>query len=181
MVNNRSGSPASIKILEHIKRNPGVHFRRIVRNLRLAVGDVQYNIQLLEDRGMIKSLRTGLRKLYYPSQGFSVDDQRLLGALAHETQREILLNLTKTPGLSVAQLAKLLGLSPPTIFWHLKRLTEVSLVRRSGAHGHIEYFFNGDKSKLLEFMCSYHQSVWDEWSSRMEDILLSVSLKSTED
>jgi len=116
MVNKRSGSPASVKILEHIERNPGVHFRRIVRNLRLAVGDVQYNIRLLEDRGMIKSLRTGLRKLYYPSQGFSIDDQRLLGVLAQGTQREILLNLTKTPGLSATQLAKLLGLSPSTIF-----------------------------------------------------------------
>ena len=78
------------RVLRYIQENPGCHLRKIKKELELAMGTVQYQLDRLEKAGKIKSNRHGLYKYY-----FSVDliesDKDVLEVLTQETAREILM------------------------------------------------------------------------------------------
>jgi len=49
------------KIMDYIQEHPGSHLHEIGRNLDLAMGDVQYQLNVLEKTGHVVSKRMGIQ------------------------------------------------------------------------------------------------------------------------
>jgi len=167
------------RVYQYIKEHPGVHLRKVCRDLGLAVGDVQYHIDRLEKSGSVKSSRRGLYRHFYPCGIFGEREGVILSALAQRTPRELLLHLIEAPGSSQEDLASSLGLSPPSISWNMKRLAQLGLVERQQKGRFASYRVVGNAAEIAEFVRSYHPGVWDRWSSRLAEIVLAISEEGT--
>lgn len=121
-------SENKLYIYKYILNNPGVHLRQIHKELGLAMGNIQYHLNLLEKESLIKYKIIGNRKHYY-SVAISGERNELLLALVRQiTIRKIITRLVEHPGSNQQDLAKFMNLSAPTIKWHINRLIEAKFV-----------------------------------------------------
>lgn len=163
------------RVLAFITAHPGIHLRKISRDLGLAIGDTQYQLSRLEKSGSIKSFRRGLYRFFFPADLFGERQGVIISVISQETPRELLLSILSKPGSSQEELSASLRLSPPTISWHMKRLLELGLVVRVQQGRHATYRPVSDSFEIAEFVRNYHPSVWARWSSRLTDIVLAMS------
>jgi DNA-binding MarR family transcriptional regulator len=175
------GEPATNqqRVYRYVKDHPGVHLRKICRDLELAIGDVQYHLDRLEKSGSVKSSRRGLYRHFYPTGVFGEREGLVLSALAERTPRELLLHIVESPGCSQEDLAAALGLSAPSISWNMKRLVRLGLVQREQKGRFATYTVIGNSMEIAKFVRSYHPGVWDSWSSRLTEIVLALSEEGT--
>lgn len=164
-----------IRIFDCIKAHPGIHLRKIGRELGLAPGDVQYHLYKLEKEGRVNSVRRGLYKSFYPSDLFGEAQKKLLGILSQDTAREVLLNILRNPNTTQEDLALILHVSQPTISWHVKRLVGLGLLQKEQKGRSVVYQVLSDTAEILNFIENYHPTAWEKWSSRLADMVLAIS------
>lgn len=162
-------------VFDYIKAHPGAHLREIGRALELGMGDLQYNLYILEKQGIITSVRRGLYKFVFPTGMFGEKQSAILVALSIETQREILVHIINNPTLSQNQIARLTGLTPATISWHMKRLRELGVIERSRSGKTVSYNVVGNKEEIERFVRNYHPGFLERLSSKLADIVLELS------
>jgi len=86
------------RVYDYIKNNPGIHLRKLSRDLNIANGDTQYHLDVLHKLGMIKSKRRGSYKVYYTVSILGKRNEDILAILQQETPCEIILYLIGNPG-----------------------------------------------------------------------------------
>jgi len=160
-----------VQILDFIKANPGVHLRRIKRELNLAMGVLQYHLYRLEKDQAIVSRKRGLYKRFYNRLDFEAEEQEILGILLQETERDLLLYLLRTPGASQKELSEFARISASSTSWHMKRLIQTGLVESRRQGSFVYYIAKGDPAKILTLLKSYHPRVWERWAERLADLL----------
>ncbi len=102
--------------------------------------------------------------------------------LSLDTPREVLLSIIEKPESSQDELARVAGVSQPTISWHLRRLVDLGIVERRQSGRNVAYRVKGtDAAEIAAFIRSYHPSAWERWSSRLADIFISYSGEEVED
>ncbi len=163
------------RILEHIQENPGCHLRQIKRELNLAMGTIQYHLNLLEKQGKISSEKQNLHKYYFPVGLFEKNEKSILQILNQETAREILLSILEKKNPTQTDIANIMKLSSPSINWHIKRLLELGLVIESKDGKFKRYSFGIDTKYIVSLMKSYHPNIWNKWSNRLAEMFLSIS------
>ena len=162
-------------IFDFVKAHPGTHLRKIGRELNLGNGDLQYHLFVLEKQGKVSTVRVGLYKLVFPSGVFGEKETAILSALSTESQREILMHLIKNPTLSQSQIARLIGLTPATISWHMKRLAELGIVEQTKSGRKVSYHVLGNNDEIQKFILSYHSGFWERLSNKLTNIVLDLS------
>lgn len=162
-------------VLEYVRAHPGSHLREIGRALDLGMGDLQYNLYILEKQGVVNSVRRGLYKFVFPTGMFGEKQSDILAALSIETQREILVHLVNNPALSQNQIARLTGLTAATISWHMKRLVKLGIIERVKIGKTVNYNVVGNKDEIERFVRNYHPGFWERLSSKLADIVLELS------
>ncbi|MDG6985750.1 MAG: winged helix-turn-helix transcriptional regulator [Nitrososphaerota archaeon] len=174
----RAGTPSNRqKVLGHITAHPGIHLRKVCRDLGLGVGDVQYHLHQLEKDGAVKSSRRGIYRQFYACGFFGEKEGIILSALALRTPRELLLHLIEEPGINQEKLASVLGLSPPSVSWNLKRLIQLGLVEKTQSGRSASYRVKGNLTEITAFVRSYHPGVWERWSSRLAELVSSIAVE----
>ncbi len=106
------------QIYGYIKVHPGEHYTAIKRNLQLNNGTLTYHLDVLEREGLIISKPKGSRKIFYPV-GMKIPDNGL-----HAIQEDILERVNESPGMSISDLARLMGISRQLANYHVKKLVE---------------------------------------------------------
>lgn len=167
--------PRRDQILAFIKTHPGSHLRQIQRELGLAMGVMQYHIYALEKERKIASRRRGLYKRFYPVLQFAGGQLDILDVLSQETQRDILLFLIQKPEATQKELSEYVDISPASVNWHIRRLSDSGLVdsRREGTN--VRYSIRGEHGQILALLRSYHPMVWEKWADRLADAILEIS------
>src|SRR5215469_4489311 len=124
------------RIYAYIKNNPGAHLRRISKELGIALGGIQYQLNQLEVTNLIRSRRIGLYKTYYTICISGERNEKISAFLQQETPRDIILYLIENPGATNDQIAHHKGFSAPAISWHLSRSIQIGIVssHRDGIH-----------------------------------------------
>lgn len=163
------------RVFNHIVRHPGIHLRKVCRDLGLGVGAVQYHIGRLEKDGSVTSSRRGLYRRFYAGRLFGEKEGVILSALAQDTPRELILHLIDDPGIGQERLAAELGISAPSVSWNMKRLVDLGLVERMQSGRSASYRVNGDGGEIARFIRNYHPGAWERWSSRLADVFLAMS------
>ncbi|MHB8702513.1 MAG: winged helix-turn-helix transcriptional regulator [Nitrososphaerales archaeon] len=164
-----------LMIYNYISDHPGTHLREIGRALELGMGDLQYNLYVLEKQAMITSTKRGLRKFVFPAGVFGDKQSAILSALSTETQRQILIFLARDPNLTRSQVTSLTGLTSATITWHMKRLLELGLIERFRDGRSVHYRLLADTTEIEKFVRNYHPGFWENLSNRLADIVLELS------
>lgn len=171
-----------VRVLEFITAHPGVHLREVCRGLGLAMGDVQYNVNRLEKDGKITSARRGFYRFFYPATLFATKQRDVLGVLSLDTPRELLLAILGNPNSSQEELSKIVGVSQPTASWHLRRLSDLGVVKKQQRGRAAVYQLVGaSPEEVASFLKSYHPSVWERWSGRLAEIFISYSSEEAPD
>jgi len=124
------------QIYGYILSSPGEHYNAIKQALHLTNGSLAHHLKTLEREEFIRSRRYGLYRRFYPrnyripeSDAFFLNpiQQRLLGMAAD------------TPGISQKEVSDRLGLTPPTVNYHVSLLSE---------HGYLRVARNGRRTEL---------------------------------
>ncbi len=163
------------KIYDYIQEHPGSHLREIGRKLDLAIGDIQYQLDILEKAGQVVSKRMGIYKRFFPSKIFGERQKDILGTLSQETPRKILLLLLQKPGADHGEVARFAKVSAPTVTWHMKRLIDEGLVKEHREGRNMKYYISGSDVEIEKVMKSYHPMFWEKWADRFAEVWLDIS------
>ena len=173
-------SENKLYIYKYIVNSPGVHLRKICRELGLAMGDTQYHLSILKKEGRIKSKIIGHHRHYYPVTISDDQNELILAFLRHETIRDILIYLIENPGSTQQTLANFKNVSAPTIKWHMARLIESGLVIATKDEKVIKYFIQ-DYRSLTSSLMNYMPILWNSLVDRFAEKFLEISLVKTTD
>ena len=150
------------RIYELIKKTPGIHFREIERRLKVAVGNLQYHLQYLEKKNLIKVEKDEEYIRYYP-KGTPLDetDKKIMSFLRRRTSRRILIYLLNNPYANNKDVSTAVGLSPSTVSWHLSKLVEARVVERK-KEGRESFFKVRDAERIVKLLITYKESFLDK-------------------
>jgi predicted transcriptional regulator len=162
------------RIFEFIRTHPGSHLREIKRELNLAMGVIQYHLYGLEREQEIISRRRGLHRRYYATHVFGDRQLEILDTLSQETERDILLFLIQNPDATQKELSEYLRISPASINWHMRRLSDTGLTEAKHDRTNVRYLIRDDRAEILALLKSYHPAVWDRWADRLANIILDM-------
>lgn len=171
-------NPIKELILKFIQNNPGCYLRQIKNELDLSMGSVQYHSYQLQKLGKITSSRQGLYKLHFASGMFQEHEKTLLQVLNQETPREIILFIVDQAYPTQTDIVKKLGISAPSVNWHIKRLIELKLIVEVREGKYKRYMIRDktiDPKSIKELLMRYHPNLWNKWSDRLAGMFLSLS------
>jgi len=162
------------RIFEFIRTHPGSHLREIKRELNLAMGVIQYHLYGLEREQEIISRRRGLHKRFYTTHVFGERQLEILDTLSQETERDILLFLIQNPDATQKELSEYVRISPASINWHIRRLSDTGLVEAKHDGMNVRYLVRDNRAEILVLLRSYHPAVWERWVDRLANIVLDM-------
>ena len=163
------------RIYEYIKNHPGIHLRKISKNLDIALGDTQHHLGVLDKLGLIKSRRRGMYKVYYTVSILGRREEDILAVLQQETPRDIILFLVENPGSTQGEISNYMRLTAPTINWHMSNLINAGLVTSYRDGRFVKYFIEGDINDIIGLLKSYYPTVWDKLSDRLAELFLDLA------
>jgi predicted transcriptional regulator len=149
------------QIYNQIKASPGIHFRELERRLHLVVGNLQYHLQYLEKKNLIRvSNDEDYVRYFVKDKSLDETERKMIYFLRRAGCRHILLQLLRNPELNNKELSQAVDLSPSTVSWNLNKLVEAGIIRREKT-GRISKFIIVDPAKVAELLICYKESFLD--------------------
>ena len=108
----------------YVIANPGDHFNSIKASLKLKNGTLAHHIHILERERIIKSVKDGKYRRFFP-MGMRIADR----AFPTKIEKLILDIVKETPGVTQKDIASQLGISQPTISYHITKLRKAKRLR----------------------------------------------------
>jgi predicted transcriptional regulator len=165
------------KVLRFVQKKPGCHLRQIKNELGISIGSVQYQLLRLEEVKRITSTKQGSYKFYFPYGLFKENEKNILQILSQETARKILMFIIEQKNPSQIEIINSIGISAPSVNWHIKRLIAFKIVEASKNGKYIRYQLadSGDSKYIAAMLKNYYPSIWSKWSGRLAEMFLSLS------
>ncbi|ACL16122.1 transcriptional regulator, ArsR family [Methanosphaerula palustris E1-9c] len=123
------------QIYDHIKKNPGIHLRGLAGEMEMKMGTLRYHLNILRITHKIAVSEDVASVRFYENSGtYSLEEQHILKYLRNETTRKILSVLIDRPMVTRQEIADAVGVSGPSVSWHMKRLEDDNIIttRREG-------------------------------------------------
>ena len=117
------------RIVDHVAEHPGIHLRKVARDLGLALGTTEHHLHLLVRHGLLEVGQAQGQSCYF-SPGTPEEDRLLWVVLRQDAQRRVLRLLAADDDLGPADLGRRLGLSKAAVAYHLQRLEAWGFVER---------------------------------------------------
>jgi uncharacterized repeat protein (TIGR01451 family) len=108
----------------YVVANPGDHFNAIKEGLGLTNGTLAYHLRVLERERIVRSKKDGKFRRFYPYEMRVSENGE-----PTEMQQTILAIIDETPGINQKDIAGFLGVTQPTVNYHIERLKEMGHVR----------------------------------------------------
>jgi predicted transcriptional regulator len=150
------------RIYELIRKSPGIHFRELQKKLGIAVGNLQYHLDRLEELGLIESVReNGYKRYYATTLRFSDEEKKIMSALRVRTEKLILIYLLINPFAKERELSKALNLSPSTISWHISKLVKLGIIDKVRNKAQLTLRIK-DPEKVEKMLITYRETLIDK-------------------
>ncbi len=120
------------RILKFVEANPGASMKEIEDALRISRSTLRHHIDTLEKEGLLMTVRAGKERLVFPVATLSDTGLKMVTALKSDVRQRIMELLIENGGLSIKELAELLGLNYKTVHYHLRILKEAGAVDMRG-------------------------------------------------
>ncbi|MCA1814532.1 MAG: winged helix-turn-helix transcriptional regulator [Halobacteriales archaeon] len=111
-------------LLGRIAEQPGTHLRQLARDVG-SYGNAVYHLRVLEREGLVRSVRDGMLRRFYPAG--PVPASTPLAPLA----RGILALVDARPGIAVRDLSRELGCSRQLVDYHVSQLVARGFIARN--------------------------------------------------
>lgn len=111
------------RIYQHIKDNPGKHYRAILKDLNLPMGVLTYHINRLEKAQYLNSRQDGMYRRFYV-KGPKTDMKFLLS----DIQKSILNVIKENRGISQSKIADQIGVSRKVVNYHINILRQAGFI-----------------------------------------------------
>ncbi|MGC8672873.1 MAG: winged helix-turn-helix transcriptional regulator [Thermoplasmata archaeon] len=116
------------KIYELIRKNPGLHFRELLRLLDMNVGDLQYNLSVLEKESLIVGKDEFGYRRYYPNQMEFPEEKKVLPFLRQPVQRKIIIEILMKEKATLNEVSQDLGIKNQTVLYHIKKMLKSGMI-----------------------------------------------------
>jgi len=161
------------RVLEMVRRTPGIHFRELGRRLGLPMGAVEYHIHQLLKQDLIVARSEGRYKRYYAEGKHGSEEKRNLSYLRKPVPRSILIRLMLEPGSRHKDLKEALSLTGSTLTFHLQKLIGDGLVTEKDDGG-TKRFYVSDPKAVSMSLIKYKGSFMDELVESFADTWLEL-------
>lgn len=156
------------KIYNLLKRSPGLHFREIQRRTKIATGSLQYHLEYLGKKHLIKQEKDlKFTRYYIVRQNF--EHQKEMSVLRQESLRKIVIFLLNKKRANNNQISKKISLSPSTTSWHLDKLLEKEIVQKK-KRGRKTIYSLVEPQRTAELLIKYKRSFLDEMVDNFVEI-----------
>ncbi len=150
------------KIYSQVERAPGIHFRELQRRTDLAIGSLQYHLDVLQKQHLVKSRKKGKFTRFFPVYGEQSEEEKVaLSLFREESVRKIVLFLVQKKRATNKQLARFLGLAPSTVSFHMQKLIKAGLVEKKRRKKKT-YFSLANAEQAKEIIIGYRKSFLDD-------------------
>jgi predicted transcriptional regulator len=159
------------KIYSLINKNPGLHFRRIVKLLDISLQLADYHLLYLEKLDLISSVKEAGYKRYYINGDIGRDDRKRLSLLRQEIPLKIILLLLKEYSLTHKDILKYFDIAASTLSYHLKKLVISGLIYIEFENNEKRYKIH-DKKVIIDLLIKYKPfSMIDNFSKVWKDFM----------
>ncbi len=149
------------RIYECIVSSPGLHFREIQRRLALATGSLDYHLHYLEKNGLIRKEKMGKFARYYAyTKTWEQEEKDVLTMLRQKNVRHILIFLMENKRANAQQISQNVGVSPSTLSWYLKHLTEKGVLTQA-KRGRFRFYRVVEQEKIVKYLIMHKASFLD--------------------
>jgi predicted transcriptional regulator len=149
------------KIYEIIEENPGLHFRELERRTGIAIGSLQYHLEFLQKKHLIKTFRQGKFLRYYSVKESVVEEKAAMSFLRKPSARKIILFLFDKGKANNLDISKAVELSPSTTSWHLDQLVKEEVLGKE-KRGRESLFFIVKPNEVAALLVEHKGSFVDE-------------------
>lgn len=162
------------RIVEHVRDAPGLHLRALAEALQMPLSTLEYHCYHLVKHGHLDTRESGGFKAFFPGQGIDRRDKDILALVRHEAPRRIATYLLLTPGATPGDLKGAVGLSGPTLSFHLKKMRTGNLVREEAA-GRTKRLYVVDPERVAGVLVTYRKSFVDDVVDRFSETWLALA------
>lgn len=123
------------RIYEYIRLHPGIHMRGLSAEMGMKMGTLRYHLNVLRHMHKIAVSEDPASVRFFENSGtYSPEEQQIHKHLRNGTTKKILAVLLDRPMATRQEIADEIGISGPSVSWHMKRLEEDRIVtpRRDG-------------------------------------------------
>ena len=156
------------RIYSMIVRNPGLHFREVQRRTEIATGAMQYHLDYLKKKNLVREEKEGKFSRFYAVQA-DVVDSKLMNLLRQESVRKIVLFLMNRRRATLPVISKTVGLGLSTTSFHMQKLLVGNVVLQKTISGKV-YFYLHDKESILLLLVEYKKSFLDSLVDSFVDL-----------
>lgn len=162
------------RIVEFVRANPGLHMRELASRLAMAVSTLEYHCYQLVKHGHLVTRESAGFKAFYPGEGMDRRDKDILYLVRHEAPRRVCSHLLLNPGATPKEIRAALGLTAPTLSFHLNKLRAAGVVREEAA-GRTKNLFVEDPERVASILVTYKASFLDDAVDRFAAAWLALT------
>jgi len=119
--------PLRADIVQVVGSQPGIHFQELVRRMDKGRGTMEHHLRKLVDGGLLVPQTSSGFTCYFPKGKVDRSVMAAAPVLKSDGARVVLQTIHDNPGIAAQDVAERTGLTPSTVNYHLKRLTQVGL------------------------------------------------------
>lgn len=148
------------EIFELISRFPGLHFREILRRLKISSGNLNYQLNYMIKHEILVTILDGNLKRYYVVGKVKGNEKRILACLRNETARGLVLFLLLNPNSKFNEISNNFDLAPSKLAYHLKKLSEKNIIKKE-KKGRTTIYRVVDEEAIANVLISFRPSFLD--------------------
>lgn len=164
------------KIYNFISSHPGMHERKISRELNIPMSTLDYHLHYLEKKELIVSKKEDRYNRYFVKGKVGIRDKKILSLLRKNSCRKILIFLLLNKECNHKTIRKHLGLAASTTSFHLKKLIRYKIIA-SIEQGRQTKYYVIDPEYVSKLIISYKKSFIDDAVDRFASTWLDLHPK----
>ncbi len=158
------------RIYNQINRSPGLHFREIQRRTKLATGSLQYHVDYLQKKHLIRSVKEGKFVRFYSIRGKQLGEAtKTMSLLRQESIRKIVIFLLTEKKANNSEIAAGIGLQPSTTSFHLDKMVKAEIVDKV-RKGRKTLFYLERPEEAANLLVGYRRSFFDDMVNNFVDV-----------
>lgn len=157
------------KLMDIINAKPGIHFRKLLKESELAMGELEYHLNVLIKMEIISKKKNTHYTRYYPAYELGSEDKKIMGLLRQEILRDILLFIISTDKTNHGDIAMQFNLLKSTASFYLNKLINSGIVQKNRSGRNVFYTIQ-DPQRILKLILLYKKGFGDEIVTRVEGL-----------
>jgi predicted transcriptional regulator len=159
------------QIFDYILDNPGVHLRKISRDINIHLSTLRYHLDYLESKRLITSQKEDNLKIYFASGKLSPQEKKLTPLLQQKRFRDIILAIIGSHEPTSSEISEKLLMNPSTTSKYINILEERGVISHKKIGREKKYQIDNEES-VVKLLLTYKKSFWDTFVDNVLELYL---------